>query len=408
MINQNWYTRNEGIDYPIDETASLLDNNGQRLPSDLIADLKLKFPNTLDPYPFLASVTVTSTLVTITIETADALTGPTQFTPLAVASVRQPIVLGQHVPLQGQMPGVGGWVVFGRGAADRIPYQSRFDSPLQSLLTARAGHRYCPLPVTGLRDIRTRTLLTGVVRWCAEAPLKISKESRDIDDIERDVIVLRLIQDADLNPDVLHRFAGPCAGRPESKTCGDAQPIEFINSVGPDCNGQITLHFKNCVVAQIEDPIGALLDVETGLSEACLLPHLPDENGVLPGEICQTSFAFCDLPITASQEVPPTASLGFGTVNGTLNTVTNTFAYTITYTGLTGPLIGAHFHLAPIGVDGPIIEPILIGPSPITGVWNYPEVQEANLLNGLFYVNLHTAFNPGGEIRGQLTTTGVC
>jgi hypothetical protein len=42
--------------------------------------------------------------------------------------------------------------------------------------------------------------------------------------------------------------------------------------------------------------------------------------------------------------------------------------------------------------------------SPKVGVWNYAEAQEASILAGRCYVNIHTTANPGGEIRGQMTT----
>jgi hypothetical protein len=37
-----------------------------------------------------------------------------------------------------------------------------------------------------------------------------------------------------------------------------------------------------------------------------------------------------------------------------------------------------------------------------TGTWNYLEAQEANILNGQTYINIHTTMHSGGEIRGQI------
>ena len=42
--------------------------------------------------------------------------------------------------------------------------------------------------------------------------------------------------------------------------------------------------------------------------------------------------------------------------------------------------------------------------SPIIGSIGITEVQEKQLLSGLWYINLHTALNPAGEIRGQIYT----
>ena len=41
--------------------------------------------------------------------------------------------------------------------------------------------------------------------------------------------------------------------------------------------------------------------------------------------------------------------------------------------------------------------------SPIKGKATLTPAQVADLMAGRYYVNLHTAKNPGGEIRAQLT-----
>ncbi len=40
--------------------------------------------------------------------------------------------------------------------------------------------------------------------------------------------------------------------------------------------------------------------------------------------------------------------------------------------------------------------------NPKVGVWNYVEGDEAGILAGLTYANVHTSFAGGGEIRGQI------
>ena len=109
--------------------------------------------------------------------------------------------------------------------------------------------------------------------------------------------------------------------------------------------------------------------------------------------------------LKASAEVPPKDSPGTGTLRATLNTETNELTYHIVFSGLTGPVTAAHFHgPAAEGANaGPQI-PIKMSPitSPINGKATLTADQAKDLLDGKWYFNLHTAANPGGEIRGQV------
>ena len=109
--------------------------------------------------------------------------------------------------------------------------------------------------------------------------------------------------------------------------------------------------------------------------------------------------------LKASSEVPPKDSAGTGTLTATLNTDTNEFTYHIEFSGLTGPVAAAHFHgPAAEGVNAKPQLPIKGSPvtSPIEGKATLTAEQAKDLLDGKWYFNLHTAANPGGEIRGQI------
>jgi len=106
-----------------------------------------------------------------------------------------------------------------------------------------------------------------------------------------------------------------------------------------------------------------------------------------------------------ASEVPPKTSSGTGTATVTLDTAAKTITYNVTYSGLTGPATMAHIHgpAAPganAGVVVPFKAPVT---SPITGTATLTDAQIADLEAGKYYTNVHTAANPGGEIRGQLT-----
>ncbi len=108
-------------------------------------------------------------------------------------------------------------------------------------------------------------------------------------------------------------------------------------------------------------------------------------------------------PMTAAYEVPPTASRGVGTVVATVYPSTLAMTYTVEYKDLTGPATAAHFHgpAAP-GANAPVVIPSVVTPATIKGGATLTPAQLADLQAGKYYYNVHTAANPGGEIRGQL------
>jgi hypothetical protein len=109
--------------------------------------------------------------------------------------------------------------------------------------------------------------------------------------------------------------------------------------------------------------------------------------------------------LTGAAEVPPKTTTGTGTAQATLDTVTKKLDYTATWKDLSGPATAAHFHgPADVGANAGVVVPWGASPaSPLTGSATLTDAQIADLTAGKWYANVHTAANPGGEIRGQMT-----
>ena len=108
--------------------------------------------------------------------------------------------------------------------------------------------------------------------------------------------------------------------------------------------------------------------------------------------------------LSAAQEVPPGSGSGTGSAEVQLNKGTSVVTWKLTYSGLSGPAVAGHIHgPAAAGANAGVVVPFTnITAQPVTGQATLTAAQVADLEAGKWYVNVHTAANPGGEIRGQL------
>ena len=123
---------------------------------------------------------------------------------------------------------------------------------------------------------------------------------------------------------------------------------------------------------------------------------------MIPAALAETMTYKADLK--ASEEVPATTSKGSGTATVTFDPATKLMRWKVTYSGLTGPATMAHFHgpAAP-GQNAGVVIPFDKPDSPIEGSAKLTDEQVADLKAGKLYINIHTAANKAGEIRGQVT-----
>jgi hypothetical protein len=100
---------------------------------------------------------------------------------------------------------------------------------------------------------------------------------------------------------------------------------------------------------------------------------------------------------------PGVTTTGSGAATLSYDAATHTLTYNVTYTGLSGPGIAAHIHgPAEPGANAPPVILFASAATPITGTATLTDAQAAELAAGKYYVNIHTAANKGGEVRGQI------
>ena len=107
--------------------------------------------------------------------------------------------------------------------------------------------------------------------------------------------------------------------------------------------------------------------------------------------------------LTGASETPANASTATGSATFSYDTTTKILSGTLTFAGITAT--AAHIHYGAVGVAGSVVFPL--GSSPLTSPVSFTSTPldatlSSELLANQFYVNVHSAAYPNGEIRGQL------
>jgi len=121
--------------------------------------------------------------------------------------------------------------------------------------------------------------------------------------------------------------------------------------------------------------------------------------------------------VTMGQECPPCptgGSPGFGSGTFQLDTATGLASFNITFGGLSAPETVSHVHgpANPCGGPPPVTAGVVYGlPLGSPKIGNSPvltAVQQADMIAGKHYVNIHSQTCLGGEIRGQILEIRAC
>jgi len=332
--NVAWYSLNQQRCYPFDELASLVDDAGVSIPTNIISDLHICFPRSLARYAYVSGITVGASVVSAVILGVDSLTAPSTPVPLAAIRILRPFMQDKQYALTPLAAGVGGWIVFGDNITESGLRTWRCSSVGQAQLLPRIAKAYRDLPIQSFGKLGVSTALTGIVkliggddieivRECVEIPGHVPVAS-DLCDSEspatREAIVIRLKNtDNSQQRNVFDIYKGPCGDRPESNTCGDPIPVEAIGTVTPDCSGNITIEFTGCGVitdvhreafldndgelVSTEDVCGVIVDCGLGLGDMCVTAaRLPTDDGTLPNEYEDLCVSISDESITIIDE----------------------------------------------------------------------------------------------------------
>lgn len=105
-------------------------------------------------------------------------------------------------------------------------------------------------------------------------------------------------------------------------------------------------------------------------------------------------------------EVPPAVeTAATGTIHLTLNQGQGEVCFWLDTDGLSGPPLAGHIHAAPAGQNGGVVVNLGIMSADQASCVSADKdtIKQIRQNPWNYYVNVHTAVNPGGEVRGQLS-----
>jgi hypothetical protein len=174
---------------------------------------------------------------------------------------------------------------------------------------------------------------------------------------------------------------------------------------GPIVSHLTTFINGNTIVGEV-DPTTFLIPLLTG--GVYINIHTgANPNGEIRGQLKLERGLTMDAQLTGAQEIPPVTTNAKGIAGVRISSTLDSIEVLAQMSGLSGAITAAHFHSGAAGISGPVVinlTPLINGNS-IVGKLSLSGVPAGTLnmfLRGEMYLNVHTAANPNGEIRGQV------
>ena len=129
-------------------------------------------------------------------------------------------------------------------------------------------------------------------------------------------------------------------------------------------------------------------------------------DGELRGQVVRPGEAVYTARLSPDQENPPVTATSAGVAEFLVDATAHQLRYAVHTTGLAMPATLSHIHTGAAGVNGPVLVDLAIAGaalgSEFVGERSFGASAQADLEAGRWYVNVHSAAAPGGELRGQI------
>ncbi|PVY37146.1 CHRD domain-containing protein [Pontibacter virosus] len=127
-------------------------------------------------------------------------------------------------------------------------------------------------------------------------------------------------------------------------------------------------------------------------------------------DMLESEIEFTNVELSGENEVPTVATSGSGSLTATYDRSTRILTYNFSWTlgSADDNTVGIHFHGPALATENaPVVIPIENHTDSHTGSMTgttreLTPTEEEQLLDGRWYLNIHSSTYPNGELRGQL------
>lgn len=266
VITKQFLNENAFYSYPIDAKATYEPygaEDASRINS-LLLDLKISVPSQIANTVFVANIKVTNAIVSMvlmgvkepifygkklpptpTYTSSEYAT----FSAVVLATVTAPLVSAQNqtpIPLTGELPGVGGWVIFGPGIQNECNWS--FSGPASAALSSLAVTRYDYGGVFSVAKLGFIETLDGAVDLVGQNEIEVVP-------VGNNTLSIRFSGNPAEVQSNLALYRGECGNRPESNNC-TYTPIQSISNISPSFSKTDQV---NEIVLVLDQPLYATL-----------------------------------------------------------------------------------------------------------------------------------------------------
>ena len=182
-----------------------------------------------------------------------------------------------------------------------------------------------------------------------------------------------------------------------------------VNDGGTEVNDEVpanTAALNQAAPQTGVDENGVVTDHPGFIPGGNVLAAIPNGQFIAPGyRIAKVTVKAAPTTTTrfngdGAQEVPPVTTDATAACYVSLNDAQDAVTFTCEHD--VNEVVAAHVHAGAAGQNGAVVFPFADATSPISETFAINSSQVAELLAGNYYVNIHSAANPGGEVRAQV------